>query len=94
MALSSSSFSSSGIFSESDGEEEAALPDSSGMVLESVRNEELVVMRPKVRQESLRSPGEPVNGKSGLFPSCRAWLLWGMMGASLCGSLVKKKYYY
>ena len=33
------------------------------LVMESVRNEELVV-RPKVRQESSRSPGEPANGKS------------------------------
>ncbi|XP_064318212.1 WD repeat-containing protein 90 isoform X4 [Phalacrocorax carbo] len=60
------------IFSESDKEEEeAGLPGSSRMVakgdkdalvlvMESVRNEELVV-RPKVRQESSRSPGEPAN---------------------------------
>ncbi|XP_010121618.1 PREDICTED: LOW QUALITY PROTEIN: WD repeat-containing protein 90, partial [Chlamydotis macqueenii] len=61
-----------GIFSESDKEEEADLPDSSRVVangdkdasvvvVESVRNEELIVVRPKVRQESSRSPGEPAN---------------------------------
>lgn len=43
--------------------------DASVLVVESVRNEELVV-RPKVRQESLRSSGESANGKSGVFPSC------------------------
>ncbi|KAM6299212.1 WD repeat-containing protein 90 [Aegotheles albertisi] len=57
------------IFSESDKEEEADHPGSSGMVangdkdasvlvVESVRNEELLVVRPKVRRESSRSPGE------------------------------------
>ncbi|XP_074014459.1 WD repeat-containing protein 90 [Numenius arquata] len=60
------------IFSESDREEEAGLPDSSRtvangekdasvLVVESVRNEELLVVRPKVRQESSRSPGESAN---------------------------------
>ncbi|XP_076207547.1 WD repeat-containing protein 90 isoform X3 [Aptenodytes patagonicus] len=60
------------IFSESDQEEEAGLPGSSRMVangdkdasvlvVESVRNEELVVVRPKVRQESSRSLGESAN---------------------------------
>ncbi|XP_074742639.1 WD repeat-containing protein 90 isoform X2 [Strix uralensis] len=59
------------IFSESDKEEEAGLPGSSRMVangdkdasvlvVESVRNEELLV-RSKVRQESSRSPGESAN---------------------------------
>lgn len=81
MALSSHLYFPSGIFSKSDKEEEeAALPsssgtvangdkDASGFVVESVRNEELVV-RPRVRQESSRSPGEPANGKLGIFPSC------------------------
>ncbi|KFQ12750.1 WD repeat-containing protein 90, partial [Leptosomus discolor] len=60
------------IFSESDKEEEAGLPgssrtvangdqDASVLVVESVRNGELLVVRPKVRQESLRSPGESAN---------------------------------
>ncbi|KFQ93266.1 WD repeat-containing protein 90, partial [Nipponia nippon] len=60
------------IFSDSDKEEEAGWPGSSRMVangdednsvlvVESVRNEEPVVVRPKVRQESPRSPGEPAN---------------------------------
>ncbi|XP_049647753.1 WD repeat-containing protein 90 isoform X1 [Accipiter gentilis] len=63
------------IFSESDKEEEAGLPvsgrmvangdeDASVLVVESVRNEELVV-RPKVRQESLRSSGESANAEPG-----------------------------
>ena len=38
--------------------------DASVLVVESVRNEELVVVRPKVREESSRSPGESANGKS------------------------------
>ncbi|XP_010019599.1 PREDICTED: WD repeat-containing protein 90, partial [Nestor notabilis] len=57
-----------GIFSESDKEDEADLPGSSRMmvngdkdasvlVVEPMRNEELVVVRPKERQESSRSPG-------------------------------------
>ncbi|RMC17874.1 hypothetical protein DUI87_05543 [Hirundo rustica rustica] len=61
----------SGIFSESDREEEADLPDSSRkvanghkdssvLVVESDGNEEPVV-RSKVRQESSRSPGKPGN---------------------------------
>ncbi|KFQ55786.1 WD repeat-containing protein 90, partial [Nestor notabilis] len=56
------------IFSESDKEDEADLPGSSRMmvngdkdasvlVVEPMRNEELVVVRPKERQESSRSPG-------------------------------------
>ncbi|KFZ61612.1 WD repeat-containing protein 90, partial [Podiceps cristatus] len=60
------------IFSESDKEEEADLPGSSRMVVngdkdasvlvESVRNEELIVVRPKASQESSRSPGKSANG--------------------------------
>ncbi|XP_074454129.1 WD repeat-containing protein 90 isoform X1 [Larus michahellis] len=60
------------IFSESDKEEEAGLPGSSRMVangdkdasvrvVESVRSEELLVVRPKVGRESSRSPGESAN---------------------------------
>ncbi|XP_075624119.1 WD repeat-containing protein 90 isoform X1 [Balearica regulorum gibbericeps] len=60
------------IFSESDKEEEAGLPGSSRMmangdkdasvpVVESVGYEELVVVRPKVRQESSRAPAESAN---------------------------------
>ncbi|KGL85799.1 WD repeat-containing protein 90, partial [Charadrius vociferus] len=60
------------IFSESDKEEEAELPGSSRMVanrdkdasvvmVEPVRNEELLVVRPKVRQESSKSPEESAN---------------------------------
>ncbi|XP_064886977.1 WD repeat-containing protein 90 isoform X1 [Columba livia] len=63
------------ISSESDKEEEAGLRDSSKtvvngdtgasvLVVESVRNEELVVVRPKLRQESSRSPGESANEPS------------------------------
>lgn len=66
-------FYSSGIFSESDREEEACLPgssrlvangdkDTSVLVVEPGRSEELVV-RPKVRRESSRSPGQSARGK-------------------------------
>lgn len=66
-------FYSSGIFSESDREEEACLPgssrlvangdkDTSVLVVEPGRSEELVV-RPKVRRESSRSPGQSAHGK-------------------------------
>lgn len=37
--------------------------DASVLVVEPVRNEELLVVRPKVRQENLKSPGESANGK-------------------------------
>ncbi|XP_064376546.1 WD repeat-containing protein 90 isoform X2 [Dromaius novaehollandiae] len=61
-----------GIFSESDEEEEANLPgssktvangdkDPSVLVVESVRSEEPFVVRPKVRQESSRSPSHSGN---------------------------------
>ncbi|XP_009875977.1 PREDICTED: WD repeat-containing protein 90, partial [Apaloderma vittatum] len=61
-----------GNFSESDNEEEAGLTgsgrlvangdkDASVLVVESVRNKELVVVRPKVQQESLKSPGVSAN---------------------------------
>ena len=67
-------FYSSGIFSESDKEEEACLPGSSRMVangdkdasvlvVEPVRSEELVVVRPKVRRESSRSSRQSARGK-------------------------------
>ncbi|KAM6114117.1 WD repeat-containing protein 90 [Pterocles gutturalis] len=57
------------IFSESDNEEDAGLAGSSGMVanrdedasvlvVEPVRNEEPLAVRPKERQESSKSPGE------------------------------------
>ncbi|KAM9015938.1 WD repeat-containing protein 90 isoform 1-T1 [Ara ararauna] len=73
------------IFSESDKEEEADLPGSSRMVVngdkdasvlvvEPVRNEELIVVRPKERQESSRSPGtsasEPRKQTMGPKPQC------------------------
>ncbi|XP_061849594.1 WD repeat-containing protein 90 isoform X2 [Colius striatus] len=59
-----------GVFSELDPEEEADVPGSSRIgakgdkdasvpVVELLTNEELLVVRPKVRQESSRSPGGP-----------------------------------
>ncbi|XP_072205152.1 WD repeat-containing protein 90 isoform X2 [Excalfactoria chinensis] len=58
------------IFSESDREEEACLPgrvvesgskDTSVLVAEPARNEELIVVRPKVRLESCRFPAPSAN---------------------------------
>ncbi|KFV43748.1 WD repeat-containing protein 90, partial [Tyto alba] len=74
------------IFSESDKEEEAGLPGSSRMVangdkdasvleMESVRNEELLVVRPKVRQGSSRSPGESANVVCSHTESLLTWVL-------------------
>jgi len=44
--------------------------DASLLVVGSVRSKELIVVRPKARQESSTSPEESANGKSGVFPSC------------------------
>lgn len=74
--LSCCSFS-SGIFSESDREEEACLPgravengdkDASVFVAEAARSEDLIVVRPKVRPQSCRPAAPSAHGNLGPSP--------------------------
>lgn len=44
--------------------------DASVLVVESDGSEEEPVVRPRVRQESPRSPEKAANGKSGVLPAC------------------------
>lgn len=64
--------------------------DASVLVVEPAGNEELIVVRPKERQESSRSPGTLASGKSEVLPSCTEHDPFGTQYAQAAWSVPEK----